>query len=136
MNRRKITPRKHFRIETEMEIRWSPQSCGDIEVAMLCSDLSKGGMKLTTHKEPVVGTYINIYFKAGRHTVGSIIPAEIIWTKPHGKKSDLVDVGIKFLFLDEEQEGIIKDFITRKKAHVIVSDKISKKFAAKYKKEE
>jgi c-di-GMP-binding flagellar brake protein YcgR len=102
--------RKHKRVKAILGIEWSPHSNDDIKVSMHSSDISEGGVRVFTLREPVVGSMINVFLKFKEQEEAMIIPATVVRADKM-KDNQMFDVGIQFSVISRHHADSIREYV-------------------------
>ena len=105
--------RKHKRVNSHLMATCVTDQHHTIKVPLTGKDISEGGLRVTTNRELIKGGQVLVYLQLPREDKRLEIPAEIVWIKPSETQKDWFLVGMKFLFIGEEQQQQLRDFINR-----------------------
>ena len=75
-------------------------------------DVSEGGIRVTTQREPNAGSDVLLVFELTKEGEKLSIPAIIVWAHPLRGQSGFYESGIKFATLSVHERGLLLAYIS------------------------
>lgn len=107
--------RIHKRMSTVVNAKFMPDTDLIFDWDCETMDLSEGGMRLVSIREPLVGNYSEVGFYLPNHGDRLAVQSEVVWTRPVAGRVGYFEIGIKFSELSEHKRKILKDYLMQNK---------------------
>ena len=104
--------RQHRRIDTVLDATFVPNSDLLFDWGCKSKDLSEGGVRIVSIREPIVGGDIEVAFALPAADDMVKVQAEVVWTRPAKIVKGMFEVGIKFADLADSKRSILRKFIS------------------------
>ena len=133
--------REHERMGVDFSVTCHVGSTSFIQLTVNTKDISEGGMRVLIPRELLVGNQVNMVFYLpnvmtqkilsellSRNTIPKDknygkdrleIASEVMWIQPSREKPSWFEVGLKFLFLDDDQQQLLREYIDNHKNGVV-----------------
>jgi|GEM_PF-2862786 len=103
--------RQYKRINTILDAVFIP--CSDLVTDWRCmsKDLSEGGIKLVSIREPILSQDIEVSLHIPSYEDKLTISSQVMWTHPHPERRGMFEIGLKFLDMNDEKKAALKEYI-------------------------
>jgi hypothetical protein len=104
--------RQHKRVNRIFKAMFSPNSDVISDWECESKDISEGGVRIKTIREPILGKDVEMIFNIPNREDRIIFPAEVIWTLPSRESKGAFEAGIKFIDLTNTKIKLLKEYIS------------------------
>ena len=105
--------RRHKRINDPVPVTFIPTSDLPIQCSCNSRDISEGGLRINTSREPLAGGEAEVIFALPGTEESLALHTEVVWAHPSRKTRGRFESGIKFVGMGEAKRKLLRDYISR-----------------------